>query len=341
VLTSLGLESNPIGVKGAKALASMLEVNAVLTECNVRGGNKLDSESAHALAEVATKKGVMLSGIKHDQKQADFEEKGLSPVDAILIASDLRVSAVLTSLDLSANHLCGLYLRGRGTYDPTGIQALASALSEGSAVLNKIVLSNNEINDEGAIAFVGALKTNKTIKELELANCEIGVDGAKALASMLKVNKVLNKIMLSFNNIKDEGAIALGGALKTNKTLKKLELEYCGIGPEGGKALASALSESSAVLTTLDLRDNQLTNYGNDMSGVLAIADALKVNAVLTSLVLKSNMIGVDGAKALASMLKVNRVLTKLDLRKGNSLGDEGEKALRDAAEGREGFELV
>ena len=77
-MISLNLSGNDLDAEAAKALASMLEVNAVLTECNVRGGNKLDSESAHALAEVATKKGVMLSGIKHDQKQADFEEKGLS-----------------------------------------------------------------------------------------------------------------------------------------------------------------------------------------------------------------------------------------------------------------------
>jgi hypothetical protein len=41
--------------------------------------------------------------------------------------------------------------------------------------------------------------------------------------------------------------------------------------------------------------------------GAKAIAEALKVNPVLTSLDLRANIIGVDGAKAIAEVLKVNR----------------------------------
>ena len=73
---------------------------------------------------------------------------------------------------------------------------------------------------------------------------------------------MLTKIALSRNTIKDEGAVALGEALKTNKTLKELELGFCGIGPEGGKALAAALSEGSAVLTKLDVQQNELGDEG-------------------------------------------------------------------------------
>jgi len=51
-----------------------------------------------------------------------------------VIAKLVVVTAVLTSLNLANNQLCGLDALGRGTYDPTGIQALASALSEGSAL---------------------------------------------------------------------------------------------------------------------------------------------------------------------------------------------------------------
>ena len=40
----------------------------------------------------------MLFGIKHDQTEVDFGQQGLSPVDAILLASDLSVSASLTSV---------------------------------------------------------------------------------------------------------------------------------------------------------------------------------------------------------------------------------------------------
>ena len=51
------------------------------------------------------------------------------------------------------------------------------------------------------------------------------------------------------------------------------------------------------------------------------------------------NSIGDDGAKAIAEALKVNPVLTKLDLRY-NNMGDAGGKAVRDAVKDRSGFEL-
>merc|ERR1712137_484751 len=104
VLTDLNLYLNKIGPEGATAIAKALEVNRVLTECNVRG-NKFDTESATALAKAATEKRVMLFGIKHDQTEANFGGQRLGPVDAILIASDLRVSRVLTEVLLGDNDI--------------------------------------------------------------------------------------------------------------------------------------------------------------------------------------------------------------------------------------------
>ena len=74
------------------------------------------------------------------------------------------------------------------------------------------------------------------------------------------------------------------------------------------------------------------------LEGAIAIAEALKVNAVVTTLDLRWNNIRDEGAKAIAEALKVNAVLTKLDIR-ANCMGDAGEKAVRDAVKGRSGFE--
>ena len=54
---------------------------------------------------------------------------------------------------------------------------------------------------------------------------------------------------------------------------------------------------------------------------------------------LDENRIGDEGATALASALRVNAVLTTLDL--NFSIGDEGKKAIQDAVSGREGFKLM
>ena len=54
---------------------------------------------------------------------------------------------------------------------------------------------------------------------------------------------------------------------------------------------------------------------------------------------MRRNNIGDEGAKAIAEALKVNPVLTKLDL-EYNNLGDAGGKAVRDAVKDRSGFVL-
>ena len=103
-LTSLDLSNNLLcGVttfgggtytaEGITAIAEALRVNGTLTECNIRG-NFLDSKSAEKLAKIGTEKGVMLFGIKRDQKEANFANLGLGPADAILISSDLVIGTL-------------------------------------------------------------------------------------------------------------------------------------------------------------------------------------------------------------------------------------------------------
>ena len=83
--------------EGIKAIADAMRVSHSLTECNVRG-NALDVESAKLLAKVATEKRVMLFGITHDQRVADFQGKYLKPPDAVLIANDISVSRSLSQV---------------------------------------------------------------------------------------------------------------------------------------------------------------------------------------------------------------------------------------------------
>ena len=112
---------------GAKHVADMLGVNSALTVANLLG-NQLDVESTKMLAEVAKQKGISLCGIQRDQATADFCNKSLQPPDAIMLASDLSqviVTGVLTSLDLSNNSLCRV---NRSTYTAEGITAIADAL---------------------------------------------------------------------------------------------------------------------------------------------------------------------------------------------------------------------
>ena len=74
--------------------------------------------------------------------------------------------------------------------------------------------------------------------------------------------------------------------------------------------------------------------------GASAIAEALKVNRVLTTLDLFGNEIGPSGALAIAEALKVNAVLTKLNLQY-NDLTENSKQLLRNAVANRENFDLM
>ena len=206
VLTDLCLDYNNIGAEGAIAIAEALKVNAVLKNCNLLK-NSLDIESATMLAKIGAEKGIMLSGMKRDQAEAVFSVQRLQPADGILMASDLKFMAVLTSVDLRSN----------------------------------------SIGDDGAKAIAEALKVNAVLTDLALWINGIGDEGATAIAEALKVNAVLTTLILNYNNIGPEGAVAISEALKVNAVLTSVNLQANSIGDDGAKAIAEALKVNAVV----------------------------------------------------------------------------------------------
>src|SRR3989338_10798922 len=98
--------------------------------------------------------------------------------------------------------------------------------------------------------------------------------------------------------------------LRSNdSTLTTLDLRKNNIGDFGASALATALQHSSS-LTTLNLF---LNNIGD--SGANALATALQYNSSLTTLDISHNKIGASGASVLATALEHNSSLTTLHLR--------------------------
>ena len=69
-----------------------------------------------------------------------------------MIAAYVKVNAVLTNLNLASNQLCGGGQYGGGTYDATGITALAEALKV-TAVLTNLNLAENQLCDRLAGTF--------------------------------------------------------------------------------------------------------------------------------------------------------------------------------------------
>jgi Ran GTPase-activating protein (RanGAP) involved in mRNA processing and transport len=273
VLTELLLRANEIGDVGAKAIAEALKVNAVLKNCNLLE-NSLDIESATMLAKIGAERGIMLSGMKRDQTEANLSSKGLRSADAILIGSDLQFMAVLTELSLFHNNI-----------GDNGAKAIAEALKV-NAVVTELFLYSNSIGDEGAVAIAEALKVNAVMKNISVAYSNIVGEAAQQLAAAALGSLSLE--VLSGVPIKE---------LREDK-LTELNLRSNGLGSTEGIVLAE-LIKFSAVLTNLDLKWN---NIGDE--GAIAIAEALKVNAVLTKLNLKYNSMGDAGEKAVRDTVK-------------------------------------
>jgi hypothetical protein len=86
------------------------------------------------------------------------------------------------------------------------------------------------------------------------------------------------------------------------------------LGLDGGKALADGLKGNN-VITELNIADNNLAYYGQDVSGIITLADVIKDMGALSVLSLKSNaLLTKEAGKILGDMLKGNTVLTELDL---------------------------
>jgi len=214
---------------------------------------------------------------------------------------------VLTSIDLSQNQLCGIDRFGKGTYDPSGIQALAAAIGSGSAVLKKIVLSHNSIKDEGAIALGESLKTNKSLEELELYKCDISAIGGKAIGEALQLGiAVPTDCNLLHNNLDVESATMLAkigtekgimlSGIKRHQT--EADFSYHGLQSADGILIASDL-RVSAVLKKLVLRSNSIQD-----EGAVAIGESLKTNSMLEELDLYNCGISADGGKAIGAGLQ-------------------------------------
>ena len=138
------------------------------------------------------------------------------------------------------------------------------------------------------------------LTELNLSGKHLGPTEGVVLAGLIKVTAVMTSLNLNVNGIKDQGAAAIGEALKVNAVLTELNLANNGIVSETGYVKASEVEgESKEVGAKVIYQGREMTvSKGvdrdgelrmKDFAGVVAIAEALKVNAVMKNLDLSQN----------------------------------------------------
>ena len=130
------------------------------------------------------------------------------------------------------------------------------------------------------------LKTNKSLKELNLSSNSLNSEAERIFSEGLHDNGALSNLHVGQNSIPEEQMRAIiemdkfdvlcAVPVKELKadSLKELDLSGQSLGVEGALVLSTCLHDNGA-LASLNLANNNLTNYGEDMSGITALAEAL------------------------------------------------------------------
>jgi len=320
--------SNTGGSAGAKHVAKMVRVNGGLTALNL-SYNRLQDEGVSAVCEaIQSNKETKLASL-------NFGDNGIGPVGANAVAAMVAVTGGLTSIDLSRNGLCGIWTNGydqQGTYTAEGITAIADALRVNGG-LTSLDLSYNMLC--GVTTFGHGTYT---------------AEGITSIAEALRVNGALTKLSLASNNLMEEGTKAICEALEQNRTLKELDIsggEYHDNigGSAGAKHVAKMLGVNGALTVT-----NLLGNCF-DAESAKVLAEVAKQKGISlcgirrdqsTADFSKQNLKPRD-AILLASDLSqavVTGALTKIELSR-NFIGEEGKALIREALQGKAGFELL
>ena len=193
-------------------------------------------------------------------------------------------------------------------------------------------ISSNPLEDEGGIAIFESLVVNKTIQNLFVRSCQIDDGAGQTLVSVLPENKGLVKLVITGNNIdrfvtlvlihrggmdgtdpaittdgSDRKLIDCAKAMYNDPSVKVLDISSCNV-----HASDAAWLKKEVLLTThktgkglnthvwkLDIGSNPL---GDD--GCNYIAQALKKNLVIKTLLMNSCQVGNEGGETLADALK-------------------------------------
>ena len=116
------------------------------------------------------------------------------------------------------------------------------------------------------------------------------------------VSEALTEMAFAMCSAASSSRVLSERSMCVSASLTSIDLSYNHLGPEGAKHIAKGIAVS-ASLTDINLSDNILTNYGQDVSGVQAIADALRFSASLIAADLRRNCLDADTKQELRNAM--------------------------------------
>ena len=189
-----------------------------------------------------------------------------------------------------------------------GLQTIFDALQRNKTLKHLFVTSCN-VTNTGVASLADA---NGTLEKLVISKNQIGEEGASHIARILSDTNVLSILLLDNNHsIGDKGLQTIFNALKQNKTLKCLDVTRCGMTDTGMASLADALhANNSLEKLYIDDPNHSLAITEN---GLTCLAEAVSRHSGLKKLCIPKYLAVDKVRKAINEERRRNR-LTDIDI---------------------------
>ncbi|CAK8688550.1 unnamed protein product [Clavelina lepadiformis] len=127
---------------------------------------------------------------------------------------------------------------GRCNIRASGIKSISDAISKLPEPMKKLVLSFNNLGDDGASHIATCLSK---IEELDIVKCNISASGIKSISDAIsKLPEPMKKLDLHSNYFGDDGAFHISTCLSK---IEELDVGGCNISASGMKSISDAISK--------------------------------------------------------------------------------------------------
>ena len=285
-----GLHRNRLGPIGAEAVGICLRNSLVLSVLNLAGtciGPDGISFIVHGLEGNQS-----LSSL--DLSNNGLGYKSIEKLAKVLVRTDVR------DLNLAYNKI------GNDACEALGL--MMSGGFNGFCVLEKLDLTENEINSDGLGKLLAALRINSQLSSLNLKKNDFSMGISSHMHQFLCENASLKSLTLSHCQISCDHLSSFPEGLSKNNGLVHLNLSYNKISDKGVNFISQGLIKNSN-LKTLDLSTNLIKE-----KGALALVRSMQDNNSLKELNLKNNSIKNEGASKLSELTRWKKNIMKLNL---------------------------
>ena len=346
-LSKLDISDNRISSEGAKALAVALKNSNTLTELNVASNwmthlhnsgtdmsgviaiiDAIPTMAALTSLDISSNLISILSGENDTIQVTNKLTEAMSNMTAM---TDLNISYNSFSAE-DMNNIIDI------AKHMSTMRTLCEVPFKDTAIL-ELDLSKKYLTGDGAMVVCYYIRdvNTRTLTELNASHNHMFGNRNKscitAWANALKAHLSITDLNLAANELMSDDVQILANTNAVGR-LVKFDVSHNDLHAEGGQAIAEAL-KNNRVMTNFNISGNCLgisTDENSDMSGVIAISEAISTMKALTSLDISNNAIvgkkgtGVfmmpdfSGVVAFAKAIPTMKALTSLDISK-NAIG--------------------